>query len=50
VTLHDDNAPVHYAMRVSEKVSDERFIRLVHPPYSPDRAPCDLSLFEYLRE
>jgi hypothetical protein len=40
LTLHSDNAPVQNARCVSERSREYRLIRLVHPPYAPDRAPC----------
>jgi hypothetical protein len=38
LTVHDDNAPLHHARRVSKRLREDGFIRLVHPSDSPDRA------------
>jgi histone-lysine N-methyltransferase SETMAR len=50
LTLHDDNAPVHNARRVAERLAEYGFVRLLHPPYSPDLAPCNFFRFSSLRE
>jgi histone-lysine N-methyltransferase SETMAR len=48
--LHFDNAPVHNSKAATQKLMEYGMCRLVHPPYSPDLAPCDFFLFGYLRE
>jgi hypothetical protein len=50
LTLHYQNARVHNARTVSERFGDGGFIRRIHPPYSPDIAPCDFFVFRYLRQ
>jgi histone-lysine N-methyltransferase SETMAR len=50
LTLHYDNAPVQNASGFAERLAEYEFVQFVHPPYSPDLAPCDFFLFGYLRE
>jgi hypothetical protein len=50
LTLHSHNASVPNATGVAERLGDYGFVRLVHPPYSLDLAPCDFFLWGYLRE
>ena len=47
--IHLDNSRVHNSMETTQFISGEGFIRLPHPPYSPDLAPSDFSLFGYLK-
>jgi [histone H3]-lysine36 N-dimethyltransferase SETMAR len=48
--LHHDNAPAHRS-RVCQEILDEIGVELlVHPPYSPDLAPCDFFLFPELKK
>ena len=47
--LHD-NAPVHTAGVVREKLSQMKLKALQHPPYSPDLAPSDFCLFRHLKK
>jgi hypothetical protein len=35
---------------VAERSAEYEFVRLVHPPYSPNLATWDFLLFDYLRE
>jgi hypothetical protein len=44
LTLCYDNAPVYQVSRVPERFRGCRFIRLVDPPESPDRAFCNFFL------
>jgi histone-lysine N-methyltransferase SETMAR len=44
--LHLDNARPHLA---NENLRELGITRLLHPPYSPDLAPCDFWLFGYLK-
>jgi histone-lysine N-methyltransferase SETMAR len=44
--LHFDNARPHL---VEDKIAELQIRRLPHPPYSPDLAPSDFSLFGYLK-
>lgn len=46
--LHD-NAPSHKSIIVSRYLAKHNVCVLNHPPYSPDLAPCDFSLFPKLK-
>jgi len=52
-SLHD-NARPHVAKSIREKLLKLGWIKIPHPPYSPDLAPTDYHLFHsltnYLRE
>jgi histone-lysine N-methyltransferase SETMAR len=50
VKLHFDNAPIHNTKRAMDCLKDWKMVRIEHPPYSPDLAPCDFFLFGYLKE
>jgi hypothetical protein len=43
--LHHDNAPAHDGHTVWEFLAKKLIMKLDHPPYSPDLAPCDFWLF-----
>ena len=43
--LHHDNAPAHTALSVQQFLAKNNRTVIPHPPYSPDLAPCDFSLF-----
>jgi hypothetical protein len=45
--LHHDNAPAHVAAR--EFLPKKSIMKLDHPPYSPDLAPCDFLIFPKLK-
>jgi histone-lysine N-methyltransferase SETMAR len=47
--LHDDNAPAHRCHNVLDYLEDHGIVRVPHPPYSPDLAPCDFWLFPKLK-
>ena len=47
--LHDDNKPSHRALITREFLAHNSIITLLHSPYSPDLAPCDLFLFPKLK-
>jgi hypothetical protein len=47
--LHHDNAPVNEALAVWEFLANKSILKLNHPPYSPDLAPCDFWLFLKLK-
>jgi len=47
--LHRDNAPAHTALSVQQFLAKKNMMVLLHPPYSPDHAPCDFFLFPYER-
>jgi hypothetical protein len=46
--LHHDNALDHDALTVREFLAKKSIMKLDHPPYSPDLAPCDFWLFTKL--
>jgi len=46
--LHD-NAPSHTSLIVRRFLTKNSVCVLNHPPYSPDLAPCDFSLFQKLK-
>lgn len=46
--LHD-NAPSHKSIIVSRFLTNNNVCVLNHPPYSPDLAPCDFSLFPKIK-
>jgi len=43
--LHHDNAPCHTSLLVRHFLSNKNITVYLHPPYSPDLAPCDFWLF-----
>ena len=49
VRLLHDNAPAHKARIVTDVLESEKVTVLLHPPYSPDLAPCDYFLFPKLK-
>ena len=46
--FHQDNAPVHNSILVTDYLSKMGIKTLPQPPYSPDLAPCDFWLFPKL--
>jgi len=48
--LHHDNAPAHTALSVTQYLASLGWTVIPHPPYSPDLAPCDFSLFLTMKE
>ena len=44
-----DNAPVHNSILVTDYSTKMGIKTVLHPPYSPDLAPCDFWLFPNLR-
>ena len=46
--FHQNNAPVHNSILVTDYLSKMEIKTVPHPPYSPDLAPCDLCLFPKL--
>jgi len=40
--LHHDNAPAHTALSVQQFLAKKMMV-ILHPPYSPDLAPCNFS-------
>ena len=47
--FHMDNAPCHNSRQTKDFMKDHHMNRMVHPPYSPDLAPCDFFLFGYMK-
>ena len=47
--FHQDNAPVHNSIFVTDYLTKMGINTVPHPPYSPDLAPCDVCLFPKLR-
>ena len=47
--FHQDNAPVHNFILVTDYLTKIGIKIVLHPPYSPDLAPCDFCLFPKLR-
>ena len=43
--FHQDNAPVHNSILVTDYLTKMGIKTLPHSPYSPDLAPCDFCLF-----
>ena len=48
--FHQDNAPVHNSILVTDHLTKMSIKTVPHPPYSPDLAPCDFWLFPKLKE
>lgn len=48
--LHHDNASPHTATYTLGKIGEWGIEMIAHPPYSPDLAPCDFSLFPYVKD
>ena len=48
--FHQDNAPVHNSILVTDDLTKMGIKTVPHPPYSPDFAPCDFCLFSKLKE
>ena len=46
--FHQDNAPVHNSIRVTDYLSKMGIKTVPQPPYSPDLAPYDFWLFTKL--
>ena len=49
VAFHEDYAPVHNSILVTDYLTKMGIKTVRHPPYSPDLAPCDFCLFPKLR-
>ena len=47
--FHQDNAPVHNSILVTDYLTKMGTKAVPQPPYSPDLAPCDFCLFPKLR-
>ena len=48
--FHQDNAPVHNFILVTDCLTRMGIKTVPYPPYSPDLAPCDFWLFPKLKE
>ena len=48
--FHHDNARPHTAKIVTEYLNEQNFTIIDHPPYSPDLAPSDFWLFDYIKQ
>lgn len=48
--FHHDNARPHVAKCVVAYLESENFTIVDHPPYSPDLAPSDFWLFDYVKQ
>ena len=46
--FHQDNAPVHNSILVTDYLTKMSIKTIPHPPYSPDLAPCNFCLFPKL--
>ena len=47
--FHQDNAPVHNCILVTDYLTKMGIKTVSHPSYSPDLAPCDFWVFPKLR-
>jgi len=47
--IHHDNALARRSFKVSQFLAKNNMTVIPHPPYSPDLAPCDFSLFPKLK-
>ena len=47
--FHQDNAPIHNSILVTDYFTKMRIKTVPQPPYSPYLAPCDFCLFPKLR-
>jgi histone-lysine N-methyltransferase SETMAR len=47
--VHADNARPHTAKLSTQYLNENRMKLTLHPPYSPDLAPSDFYLFEYVK-
>ena len=47
--IHHDNAPAHSSNLVQQFLAKHEIVQLRQPPYSPDIAPCDFSMFPKLK-
>jgi [histone H3]-lysine36 N-dimethyltransferase SETMAR len=49
IKLLHDGAKCHASKRTNNFIEDQGVKLVNHPPYSPDLAPCDFWLFDYLK-
>ena len=50
IKLPYDNANPHIHFNVRKFIESNGVIEIDHPPYSPDLAPCDYWLFDYIKQ
>lgn len=50
IKIHHDNARPHVHSTVNNFLQEHGMILVKHPPYSPDLAPCDFWLFDYIKD
>ena len=48
--FHHDNAKPHVANKVKDYLNDQSFVIMDHLTYSPDLAPSDFWLFNYVKQ
>ena len=48
--FHQDNAPVHNSILVTDYLTKMGIKTVTYPPYNTDLAPCDFWLFPQLKE
>jgi hypothetical protein len=48
--VHIDNSMCHNARKISLELEYNKIKRALHPDYSPDISPCDLWMFDFLKE
>ena len=48
--FHQDNAPVHNSILITDYLTKMGIKTVPHSPYSPDLGPCDFWLFPKLKE
>jgi hypothetical protein len=49
VVIHADNAHIHTSKIADEYLESHRVLHADHPLYSPDLAPSDFFLFEFIK-
>ena len=49
IKFHHDNAKPHVHSSVKKYLESQNLTIIRHPPYSPDLAPCDFWLFDYIK-
>ena len=47
--FHHNNTRPHMHKSFLEYLKEEKFVIMSHPPYSPDLAPRDFWLFDYIK-
>ena len=50
IKLHYDNGRLHVHKEVSNYLESEGITIIKHPPYSPNLAPCDFWLFDFIKQ